>query len=87
MRTREKVVAITSKAIARARVAAKVAAKRLLIATDATLVEQGKAARARQRKRAAKAALKKVAKTALIAGTAAATVIAIRAARRAPAPK
>jgi hypothetical protein len=84
MTTRQKVVSIAGKTIARARIAGKAAAKRLLIATDAALVEQGKAARARQRKRAAKAALKKAAKAVVIAGAAVATVMAMRAAKAAP---
>ena len=58
------------------------AAKRLVVATDAALVAQGKAAKSRQRKRALKAALKAVGTTALVAGTAAATVAAARAAVR-----
>ena len=83
MTTRQKVVAITGRTIARARIAGKAAAKRVVAAADAELVKQGKAARARQRKRAVKAAFKKVVKTIAIAGTAAATVIAARATTRA----
>ena len=56
-------------------------AKRMAVAADAALVAQGKAAKARQRKRALKAALKIVGKTTLLAGAAAATVVAARAAR------
>ena len=82
MKTREKVVALTGRALARARIAGKAAAKRLVAATDAALVEQGKAARARQRKRAVQSALKKVAKTMAIAGVAAATIVTARAAVR-----
>jgi hypothetical protein len=55
------------------------ATTRLVAAADAALVAQGKAARARQRKRALKAALKAVGKTVAMAGTAAATVMAARA--------
>ena len=82
MTTRRRVVVITGRAIARARIAGKAAAKRFVAAADAELVKQGKAARARQRKRVVKAALKKVAKTIAIAGTAAAAVMAARAVRR-----
>jgi len=59
--------------------AAKEAKKRLIVAADAALVAQGKAARARQRKRARKAALKTVAKTMAIAGAATSAVIGVRA--------
>jgi hypothetical protein len=83
MTTRQRVVAIAGRSIARARIAGKGAAKRLVAAADAELVKQGKAARARQRKRAVKAALKKVMKTIAIAGTAAATVLAARVTSRA----
>lgn len=83
MMKKQKVAMAARVAVARARRAGKVAAKRLIVATDAMLVAQGKAARARQRKRAVKAALKKVAKTVAIAGTAAATAMAARAAVRA----
>ena len=82
MTMRQRVVAITGRAMARARIAGKAAAKRFVAAADAELVKQGKAARGRQRKRAVKAALKKVVKTVAIAGIAAATVIAARAVRR-----
>ena len=82
MKTRKRVVILTGRAIARARIAGESAAKRMIAATDAALVAQGKAARARQRKRAVKAAFKKVAKTVAIAGTVAATVMAARAVRR-----
>jgi hypothetical protein len=63
--------------------AAKRAKTQLIEATDAALVAQGKAARARQRSRARKAALKAVAKTMALAGTAAAAVIGVRAGARA----
>lgn len=84
MTTKQKVVLALAagRAISRARVAGKKAAKRLIVAVDDALVAQGKAARARQRKRAFKAALKKIAKTVAVAGTATATVAAVRAVRR-----
>jgi len=65
-----------------ARIMGKRTARQLLAAADAELVRQGKAAKARMRKRAVKAALKQVAKTVAIAGTAAAAVMAARAVRR-----
>lgn len=82
MKTRKRVVMLAGRAIAHARRAGKSAAQQLIAATDAALVAQGKAARARQRKRAVKAALKKVAKTVAIAGTAAATIVTARAVAR-----
>lgn len=83
MTTRQRVVAMTGRTIARARIAGKAAVKRIVATADAELVKQGKAARARQRKRVVKAALKGLVKTIAIAGTAAATVIAARATTRA----
>jgi len=71
------------RALARARVEGRKAAKRLIVAADAALVAQGKAARARQRKRALKAALKAAGRTLLVAGAATATVLAARAVKRA----
>jgi hypothetical protein len=71
------------RALARARVSGTSAAKRLVVAVDAALVAQGKAARARQRKRAFKAALRTAGRTALLAGAATATVFAARAVKRA----
>lgn len=82
MTTRQRVVVTAARAIARARIAGKTAAKRFVAAADAELAKQGKAAEGRMRKRAVKAALKKVAKTVAIAGTAAAAVLAARAVRR-----
>lgn len=58
-------------------------AKRLMVAADAALVAQGRAAEARQRRRALKATLKVVRGTAVVAGVAAATVLAVRARARA----
>jgi hypothetical protein len=63
--------------------AAKQTTKRLFAAADAALVAQGKAARARQRRRARKAGLKTVAKTIAIAGVAAAAAMGVRATARA----
>jgi len=85
MTTRQKVVLAVAagRAVARARVAGKKAAKRLIIAADAALVAQGKAARARQRKRAMKATRKRVEHKVARARNAAATVVAVRATRRA----
>ena len=83
MTTKKKVAAFTGRAIARARVAGKTTAKRLIAAADAELVKQGKAAHARRRKRVMKAALKRVAGTLALAGTTAAAVLGARAATRA----
>ena len=82
MRTKQKLTVAANRAVVRARIAGKRAAKQLIAAADEALVAQGKAARARQRKRAFKAALKKVGKTLAIAGTAAVTVMAVRAGAR-----
>ncbi len=82
MTKQEKLGAATSQAAARARAAGTKATKRFIAAADAMLVAQGKAAKIRQRKRAVKAALKTAGKTALVAGTAAAAVMAVRALRR-----
>jgi len=68
-------------AFARARTAGTLAAHRAVEATDAALIEVGKAAQQRQRKRTAKAAFKVAGKAALIAGTAVAAAMAVRAAR------
>ena len=83
MTTKQRLALATTRALARARVAGKLATKRLIAAADAELVKQGKAARARIRKRAAKAAFKKVPKRVAIAGAAAASVMAARATVRA----
>ncbi|HET9386737.1 MAG TPA: hypothetical protein VFO67_16510 [Gemmatimonadales bacterium] len=83
MTTKQRLAARARRAVARVRVVGKLAAKRLIAAADGELVKQGKAAKARIRKRTVKAALKKVAKTVAFAGTAAATVIAARAMTRA----
>lgn len=83
MTTRKRLTLAMKRALARVRVAGKLATKRLSAAADAELVKQGKAARARIRKRAAKAAFKKVAKRMAIAGAAAATMMAARATVRA----
>ena len=56
--------------------------KQFAIATDAALVKAGRAAQLRQRKRATKAVLRTAGKVALIAGGAAATVVAVRAVAR-----
>lgn len=63
--------------------AAKQATKRLIAAADEALVAQGKAARARQRKRARKAALKTLGRTIALAGTVTAVVLGTRATARA----
>lgn len=83
MTTKQRLALATKRALARARVAGRLATKRLIAAADAELVKQGKAARARIRKRAAKAAFKRVAKGVAIAGAAAATMMAARATVRA----
>lgn len=83
MTTKQKLAIAAKRAAARARIVGKRATKQLLEAADEALVAQGKAARARQRKRAFKAALKKVGKSLAFAGTAAAAVVAVRAAARA----
>ena len=83
MTTKRQIARVTRRAVARARVAVRLAATRLIVATDEALVAQGKAARIRQRRRAVKAALKAVAKSVAIAGTAAATMMAARATARA----
>ena len=62
--------------------ATKDAKRRLIEATDAALVAQGKAARARQRKRTRKSALKTVAKVVAFAGAATAAVIGARVSTR-----
>jgi cob(I)alamin adenosyltransferase len=82
MTTKQKLAIAAKRAVVRARIVGKRAAKQLIEAADEALIAQGKAARARQRKRAFKAALKKIGKTVVIAGTAAATVLAARAAAR-----
>lgn len=81
MTTKEQVKAATKRAAARARSAGTKAAKRLVAATDAALIAQGKAAKARQRQRAIKTALKVGGEAAVLAGAAAATVLVARAAR------
>jgi hypothetical protein len=83
MTTKQRLAAASGRAIVRVRIVGKRAARQFVAAADAELVKQGKAAKARIRKRAVLAALKKVAKTVAIAGTAAATVMAARATRRA----
>jgi hypothetical protein len=83
MTTKEKLAVAAKRAMVRARIVGKRATKQLIEAADEALVAQGKAARARQRKRAFKAVLRKVGKTLAIAGTAAATVAAARATARA----
>lgn len=80
---KKKLVIAARRALARARVEGRKAAKRLIVAADAALVAQGKAARARQRKRAFKAALKAAGRTMLVAGAATATVLAARAVKHA----
>lgn len=60
----------------------KAAAHRLAEVTDAVLIEIGRGAEKRQRRRAMKAGLKKAGKAALVAGATAATVFAARAAVR-----
>lgn len=85
--TKKALKAVSGQAMARARTAGKGAAQRLAIAADAALVEAGQAAKRRQHSRAVKAALKVVGKAVVIAGTAAATVMAARALRAARARK
>lgn len=83
MTTKQRLATATKRAMVRARIAGKLATKRLIAAADAELVKQGKAAKARIRRRAAKAALKRVAKSVAIAGAAVATMMAARATVRA----
>ena len=59
--------------------AAQRAVKRLRAEADAALVEAGRAAKRRQRRRAVKATLKAAGTAALVAGAAAATAVAARA--------
>ncbi|HEY6808707.1 MAG TPA: hypothetical protein VI160_07955 [Gemmatimonadales bacterium] len=61
----------------------KAAAERFAQVTDAVLIEVGRAAEKRQRRRAIRAGLKKAGKAALVAGATAATVYAARAVRKA----
>jgi hypothetical protein len=61
--------------------------ERLTILAEDALVEVGKAAKRRQRRRKAKAALKFAGKAALVGGAAAATVLAVRRARARSAKK
>lgn len=76
--TKKLLRAATERAATRARTAGKNAVQQLAAAADAALVEAGRAAKRRQRSRATKAALRVVGKAAVIAGTAAATVVAVR---------
>ena len=71
----------TRQVVTRVRIAGKSAAKKLIEATDAALVAQGKAARIRQRKRAVRAAVRRVVTSVAIVGAAAATVVAAKAVR------
>ena len=79
---KKKLAIAARRALARARVEGRKAAKRLIVAADAALVAQGKAARARQRKRAFKSVLRTAGRTLLLAGAATATVLAARAVKR-----
>jgi len=79
--TKKNVKTVSELAMARAKVAGKTAASRVVEATDSMLVAAGKAAKHRQRARAVKAGMKIAARAALIAGTAVATVAAVRAIR------
>ena len=67
----------------RARVAGKQVARnalqQMVVAADAALVDAGRNAKRRQQKRAVKRALKGMGKAVLVAGAAAATVMAVRA--------
>ena len=83
MTSKQKLAAAAQRAVVRARIVGKRATRQLIEAADEALVAQGKAAKARQRKRAVKAAFKKLGKTLVIAGTTAATVMAVRAGVRA----
>ncbi|HWC74886.1 MAG TPA: hypothetical protein VG454_13205 [Gemmatimonadales bacterium] len=84
--TKKTLKVLAERAASRARIAGKKASKQLVTAVDDALVAQGKAARARQRKRAFKSALKVVGKAALVLGAGAATVAAVRATKE-PEPK
>ena len=63
------------------KVAAENAARRAVETTDAALIQVGKAAQLRQRRRNATAAFKVAGKAALVVGTAVAAALAIRAVR------
>jgi hypothetical protein len=73
--------ALAMRAAAAARTTGKRAAQRMVAATDAALVEVGRAAAQRRRTRAVHRVLTAAGKAALFAGTAAATVVAVRALR------
>lgn len=73
--------AVAESAFDRARTAGTEAAHRAVEATDAALIEVGKAAQQRQRRRTAKAAFKVAGKAAVVAGTAVAAAMIVRAAR------
>jgi hypothetical protein len=85
--TTKKVIKTAARlAIARAgmagREAARHAAARMIMAADAALVDAGRSAKRRQRRRAVKHTLKVAGKAALMAGTLAATVMVVRARAR-----
>ena len=73
--------ALALRTAAAARTTGKRAAKRMVAATDAALVEVGRAAAQRQRMRAVKAALHAAGRAAAIAGAGTVTVMAVRALR------
>ena len=79
--TKTELKAAAKDAMGRARIAGRLVARRIVDATDATLIEAGKAARQRQRQRAAKTPFKAAGKAALVAGTVVAAALAVRAAR------
>jgi hypothetical protein len=80
--TKEQVKLAARDAAGHARVAGKRAVARLVEAADVALVEAGRQAKARQRRRTAKRVLKAAGQTALAAGVAAVAVVATRAAVR-----
>jgi hypothetical protein len=79
--TKRNLKAATEQAMKGARTAGKDAAQRMAVAADAALIQVGQAAQRRQRNRTMTKALMFAGKAAVIAGTAAATVMAFRAAR------
>jgi len=79
--TRKELKAAALFAMARARKAGTIAVERAATATDAALIEVGKAAAQRQRRRNVNVALRVAGKAAMVAGTAVAAAMVVRAAR------
>jgi hypothetical protein len=79
MMTKRELKTATKKAAARAKTAGKVAALKIVDATDEMLAEVGRAAERRQRRRTMTKVLKVAGKAALVAGGATAAAVAVRA--------